>query len=273
MGRFLVWLGRDCKYSTINNYLSAVVSLHRFYGYSPVFRESFFIKMILKGLKVRLGNETVQMQPFTLGNLKDMYALLVTTDNYVMTLWTILITSFRSLLRKSNLVPTSIDNDRHVLLRQDVEVHDWGVMLNVRSTKTLQCSEYVLHIPIYYVSDIRFCAATHIRRHMVTFPAPSCSVLFLKTSKLGLRPVMYKELLDFIKTCASSIGLDKTKYGCHSLRRSGAGFLHMIHVPLQDIMSLGDWHSWSVLDYLVTPLHRKKDIQKMVCSELSACSQ
>ena len=112
--------------------------------------------MILKGLKARLGNTTVQMQPFTIQNLRDMYSALDKSDDFVMTLWCILVTSFRSLLGKSNLVPTSGNNDCHVMMRQDIEFHDWGVMRNVRSTKTLQFAKYVLQVSLYYVSDQSF---------------------------------------------------------------------------------------------------------------------
>ena len=240
VGRFLVWLGRDCKYSTINNYMSAVISLHKFYAYETDYRASLFLKMILKGLKARVGSETVQMQPFALENIKDMYTNLDKSDEYVMTLWAIVITSFRSLLRKSNLVPTSTQDVCHVLLRKDIEFHDWGIMLNVRSTKTLQCSEYILQIPIYYVKDKIFCAASFICDHIRRFPASPTSVLFVRTMDKRLVPILYRELLDFIKQCAMAVGLDPKKHGCHSLRRSGCAFLHMIKVPLQDIMSMGD---------------------------------
>ena len=268
VSRFLVWLARTCKYSTINNYVSAVVSLHKFHGYDPQFRDSFFIKMVLKGLKRRLGDKTVQMQPFSLMNLKGMYEKLDHSIEEL--LWTILIVSFRSLLRKSNLVPTRGQDDHHVLRRSDIHVFHWGIMLNVKSTKTLQCSEYVLQIPLYYVKDIRFCAASAVLAHMHTYPAPASSFLFMKKVGVGLQPVYYKEVLDFIKILSSRIGLDPKQYGCHSLRRSGAGFLQSIHVPLEDIMSMGDWHSLSVLDYLVTPLHRKFDIQNTVSVNLLA---
>ena len=76
VSRFLVWLARTCKYSTINNHVSAVLSSHKFHGYDPQFRDSFFIKMVIKGLTRRLGDKTVQMQPFSLINLKDMYGKL-----------------------------------------------------------------------------------------------------------------------------------------------------------------------------------------------------
>ena len=54
-------------------------------------------------------------------------------------------------------------------------------MLNVKSTKTLQCSEYILQIPLYYVKDIRFRAASAVLAHMHTYPAPASSFLFMKS--------------------------------------------------------------------------------------------
>ena len=65
------------------------------------------------------------------------------------------------------------------------------------------------------------------------------------------------------------MGLDQTKYGSHSMRRSGACFLHELKIPLSDIISLGDWASMSVLSYLVTPETRKHAIQGAVGLALS----
>ena len=53
--RFLLYDAYDCKYSTINNYLSAVISLHRFYCYDVLLRDSFLVKLVMKGLRAQLG--------------------------------------------------------------------------------------------------------------------------------------------------------------------------------------------------------------------------
>ena len=265
--RFLVYLARDCKYSTVNNYLSAVISLHRFYGYDVQFRESFLVKLVLRGLKARLGDHRVQMQLLTVEQLKRIYELCVVTPlDHV--LWTIVILSFRSLLRKSNLVPDSGSSLGHVLRRQDVILHEWGIMLCVRSSKTLQYNQYVLEIPVSYVSDKRFCAASALKQHMASTPGRQDGPLFMKEVGGKFSPVLYKELLSFIKDSVVSIGLPPHEYGAHSLRRSGVSFLHGVGVPLEDLMSMGDWHSLAVLDYLVTPTSRKMEIQDMVVSAL-----
>ena len=198
VGRFLVHLSHSCKYSTIENYLSAIISLHKYYGYVPEFRDSFYITMILRGLKRKLGTMKDQMQPYTIEQLRLMHSTMDVTSPMEETLWTIVITSFRSLLRKSNLVPTANTDSPHVLLRQDVTLHSWGAMLRVRSSKTVQHKQYVLELPIYYVSDKVFCAASAIRKHILYFPAPDTSPLFKKKGPQGFSPVMYQDVLSFI---------------------------------------------------------------------------
>ena len=60
VARFLVWQSRTSKYSTCNNYLSAINVLHKFYGFDVDFRDSFLIKLVLKGLKSVLGDKVTQ---------------------------------------------------------------------------------------------------------------------------------------------------------------------------------------------------------------------
>ena len=131
IARFLVYLGRTCKYSTVNNYLSAVVALHKWYGYVPEFRESFLLKMVLKGLKSTLGDNVTQMRLLTMSQMVEMYARVVKSNSDRL-MWAALMLSFRSLLRKSNIVPDTELDKHHVLRRKDLEFHRWGVMLHVR---------------------------------------------------------------------------------------------------------------------------------------------
>ena len=266
--RFLVYLGRTCKYSTINNYLSAVISLHKFYGYDVSFRDSFLVKLVMRGLKSQLGDQKTQMQPLTIQQLQLIYDTCVLTQEDQL-MWCVIILSFRSLLRKSNIVPDTLTKWGHVLRRKDVIFHDWGIMLMVRSTKTLQCREYVLEIPVYKVANPAFCAVKAVRDHFQLTPSGSEEdPLFLRNSTKGLTPVLYKDVLAFLKKSVQEIGLQPQEYGTHSLRRAGVGFLHGLGVPLQDLMSMGDWHSLAVLDYLITPVSRKKDIQGTVVKAL-----
>ena len=59
VARFLVYLARSVKYSTVNNYLSAINKLHEYYGHEGNFRDIFMVQLVLSGLKRRLGDTVV----------------------------------------------------------------------------------------------------------------------------------------------------------------------------------------------------------------------
>ena len=264
VSRFLVWIARNSKYSTVNNYLSAISVLHKYYGFDADFRDSFLIKLVLQGLKRKLGCQVAHKLPFPIGQLRSMYEVFDHTNKCMMALWAVMVFCFRTLLRKSNVLPDSAGKLHHVVKRSDVEFLDWGMLVHVKSTKTLQFSEYVLDIPVHFVSDRTFCVAWMVESHIHDFPASPDFPLFLRRTSNGVSPVLYVDLLMFIKKLSSCIGLDQSKYGSHSMRRSGAQFLHELRVPLTDIMSLGDWASLSVLSYLVAPDSRNHTIQGFV---------
>ena len=264
VSRFLVWLASRTKFSTVNNYLSAITMLHKYYGYEGDFRSSFLIKLVMQGLKRQLGTKTDQKLPFSVSQLRSMYHKVDLKDRLELALWAVMVFCFRTLLRKSNVLPDAAGKLHHVVRRSDLEFHQWGMLVHVRSSKIVQFKEYILDIPVHRISDDAFCVVSMIEEHFKAFPAPGDTPIFLRRTSQSVAPILYGDLLLFIKKLSSSIGLDKTKYGSHSMRRSGACFLHQLKVPLTDIMSLGNWSSMAVLSYLVTPETRKHAIQGAV---------
>ena len=67
-------------------------------------------------------------------------------------------------------------------------------------------------------------------------------------------PLTYPVLNKYLKRLLSAIDMDVKGAGCHSLRRSGAAFLHHCGVPLEDIRQTGDWASLTALIYLAKHL-------------------
>lgn len=269
VARFLVNLSKDCVFSTCNNYLSAIVSLHKFFGYDHSFRDYFVIKLVMQGLGRYLGKAVVQKRGLSTKNLSDIYDCLDFSDINIITQWSAIVLSFRTLLRKSNIVQTKLDDLGMVVCRSDVTHTPTGIILNVRKTKTLQKKEYVLQIPVDYVRQKRFCAASMLVTHLSRTRSVLDGPLFLLLKKGQWRPLLYSELLSFIKNCVQLIGLPPSEVGLHSLRRSGAAYLHNLGVSLIDIMNSGDWHSLAALAYLLSPLERKKEIESLVAADLS----
>lgn len=265
VSRYLVYLSASCKYVTVNNHLSAVCVLHRFYGYRIEFRECFIVKLVLAGIKSKYGNESIPRACISIHQLRAMYVTVPMTE-FDQTRWTAILFSFRTLLRKCNIVPTP--GSMHTLTRKDITFSTNGVVVTVGSTKTLRHKERLLRIPLVKTKDYGFCVVLRLWQHFQEFPAPETSPLFLKRFRSGLVPITYVDLLSFIKECVTRIGLDPKNVGLHSLRRSGATYLHSIGVPLIDIKFLGDWRSLAVLQYLVTTFDRKVEIEQYFASTL-----
>ena len=268
IARFLVYIARSVKYSTVNNHLSAIIKLHQYYGYSANFRDAFLIQLVLKGIKRQIGDTSVHKIPLTPQQLLAIYDKMDMKDPYVHALWTGIVFSFRTLLRKSNILPDSASKHEHVLRRSDITTTSSGLMVRVHSTKTLQYKERVLEIPVETVRGSPLCAVTLLCEHFSMFPMHQDSFLLYKQSGKGLIPIVYKELLDFIKSVVPMIGLNPNDVGFHSMRHSGAAHLHSIGIPLEDIRCVGDWRSLAVLTYLITPLDRKCAIENRVANSL-----
>lgn len=177
--------------------------------------------------------------------------------------------SFRTLLRKSNFLPDGTHADQHLLRRNDIEMGAEYLVVNLRSTKNFVKGERVLRIPLTRTDDYTFDVFTRLLHHFVTVPASVDSFLFQKQDRDGsIKPLMDRDVLKFIKGAVALIGLDPQNIGLHSLRRSGASFLHTIGIPLEDIRMAGDWRSMAVLLYLVNPFQRKLDLEKKASSAL-----
>ena len=265
--RFLVFLSRTCKFVTINNYLSAVINLQKFHGFQLNYRESYLVKLLLQGLKRELGAAVNQKEVLSLEELRRMYACVDLTNVNEVSMWSALMVLFRSMLRKGNLVAGS-GAGVHVLRRCDVDVISGGVMLRVRSSKTLQFKDRVLSVPIFYSKSAIFCAASGLLTHLARRVGDPEDNLFYLVQDGVWRPLLYVELLAFLKKLVGMIGLDESKYGLHSLRRSSATLFHQLGFSLEDVMLMGDWKSLAVLEYLVLPVERKLMIEKYVAGEL-----
>lgn len=258
VARFLMYKARTVKFVTINNYLSAIVSLHRYYGFEANYRDKYFIKMVLEGLKSLLGLEVNQKMSLTYTDLGAMYGFVEPRWCKNRVMWYSLVVSFRTLLRKGNLLPEKLSGDwDHLILRRDVEKTEFGYCINVHSTKTLKHRKRILRIPLVETTGSPLCGVYAIRDSLLRGVATSDAPLFVYEG----RPILYVEVLKYLKFLVEKIGKNPADSGLHSMRRSGAQFLMSLGVPLSEIMFMGDWGSLAALSYLVTTYDKKVDIE------------
>lgn len=242
------------------------MSLHRYHGYENEFRNTYFLKLVMEGLKNKLGAATKQADSLTAAQLKDMSKFVNFQDEREFMLWGALILSFRSLLLKSNIFPDSAQElSNHILLCRHVVWTEYGCILNVCSSKTIQSKDRILQIPIVQVQGSPLCAVYYLKESMRKGHVSGDSPLFVCQGK----PILYREGLQFIKKLVRCIGLNPDNVGFHSLRRSGALFLNSIGISLPDIKNAGDWRSMAVLTYLISNVDRKVEIDGVAAAELS----
>ena len=106
-------------------------------------------------------------------------------------MWCCVVLAFRSLLRKSNLLPSN-ELHLHCVRRQDITFMSWGMMVSVLSSKTIQFWERMLEIPIVKSARSPLCAVTLLQEHFRrTSSASPHDNLFIVPRKGGLVPLEY----------------------------------------------------------------------------------
>lgn len=274
MSRYIMFLSDSLKFSTIDNYVSGVISLNKYFGYDVQFiRQDFAFSATLRGLRRMLGDPTPTRVTVTVSDLLAMYRLVNFKNHNDCVMWACLVTSFRSLLRKSNLVPATFkDITGHFMRRSSVRFYPWGVMLRISSSKTIQFGQREHLVPITYTADSPLCAASLLRRHLSDSPADPSAPLFLVRRGSHQVPLTYPPLLKFLKGLIEGIGMNPERAGVHSMRRAGAAFFHQSGIPLEDIRQVGDWASLTALIYLAKPMSARIAMDRKITDALIAAS-
>ena len=259
---YVAFMTRKFKYSSIESYLSALSYLQQMYGYSPVNASNFMVKRTMLGAKRKLGYSPVQAMPLEPEHLLKFYAHLNMGDSFQLCWWVAAITAFRGLLRKAHVTVSS-----QSISVQDVKFHDWGLLLTLPRTKTIQYGERILQIPFTLVPGSPLCVVYFIKYLLVHTGARPDQPLFQYRRHGRFKPMTYSAFSGELRRLTKLIGLDG-KVSSHSLRRGGASYLSSIGFDLIDIKSRGDWKSLAVLLYLVDGLDKKVAKDKVVTSFL-----
>ena len=166
---FLVSLAQQLKYSSINNYLSGIIMLHKLYVYQQDFRLDFRVVFTLRGLKRVLGNVSCRKSPRLPSDLRVMSGFVDFTELADQAVWACVVLAFRTLLRKSNLFPSGLDNS-HCVRRKDITFTDWGMTLTISSSKTIQFKERSLVIPVVSAGESPLFAVHLVKEHWARSP-------------------------------------------------------------------------------------------------------
>lgn len=239
---YITHLSYSLKYSSICNYLSAVLSLHNFFGYDAIAKNSFLVRCTLHGARRLLGDTVLSADPLLPKHLLELYKHLDKKSTVDLVFWTALCLGYRCLLRKSHFTKSN-----HTLQREDVSFTDYGILVTLRSSKTVQFRERVVTIPVIESPGSILCPVRWLRLYLKYVQVPLKGPLFvIPSTKKPLPYGLFARRLHSLIKAAELIG----RFTSHSLRRGCATYLSRLGLPLHDIKVYGDWRSLSVLLYL-----------------------
>lgn len=258
---FLLHLAlQGLKYSTINNEVSALILYGKIHDTPCDLRADFDVHLTLKALRRLLGDSAIakeELFPSELLLIKQQVNMDVPTE---MMIWTGVLFLYRSLLRKGHVFSGEFDGN--LLRRSEIEFTDYGLLISVYRSKTIQFQERRLQIPVCYVGG-PLCIVSLLHHYFVTYPMPTDSPLLSRMVEGKVVVPSYSQALRCLKRWSLHAGIKKD-IGMHSLRRGAATMMAMAGFALEDIKDRGDWRSLSVLRYLSYPLSRKITIDKKI---------
>lgn len=214
--------------------------------------DNFEVRLILQSVKKTMRHAPYAKLAIEPWMLKLFYTHLDLTDTGDLALWCCILIAFFGFLRKSNVVPNSEAsfNPEKQLTRGNIARCDYGLQLTLTWTKTIQCPNRVLKVPIVAIpgSDLDPVAAYDRLCNLV--PAESSAPAFAYLRQGKLIPLTYPVLLSRLRALIQSLGLDPSLFGGHSLRRGGCSLAFRAGVPIELVKAHGDWKSMAYLRYL-----------------------
>ena len=259
------WLARSMRYGSVLNYLSGLNFFLKQHGAVPIEYKDFVVGATLKGIRRVKGDAPRQAPPLLPWHLLRIFEGLTLSVGHVA--WrAAVLCSFRALLRKSQVTESSA-----TLLRGDFKLYDWGMIVSVRSSKTIQFQERVLEVPVARCGNRDLCAVYWLERHFEQVRVGRGEQAFrLPAAGGGSTPLTYRIYMEMLRLFADKAGLGGLDFTSHSLRRGGCTFLAMAGATIEELKVRGDWASDTVYKYLKTPLQQRILNDLRVASTLSS---
>ena len=250
---------------TIRNHLSSIKTYHaQFEVFVPSPKENLKLKMVLRGAQKFLKRRILQKLPIT---PQILLALLqkVPVSHPLHVLYIVLFLSF---LRPSSIMPNTpseFDPKKH-LTWGDIDWLPDGVILNIKFSKTLQCLERNLRIPLSSSPQKPHLDPAKALVSLLANPGypsrPVDPIFSTKDYAGNWIPMARSNSYPHFKTHIQSIGLDKTKFGFASFRRGALshGILSCGNIDLLKLQ--GDWRSSCYNVYISLPAEARFSVSR-----------
>ena len=248
---FLVFNG--LKPASVNNYMSALKSMFKWFNIPTGIFDHPKIKHMLKAVEVSVCRPPIQKGIFDV-NILERIILACEMFPFSNVFKTTYLFAFFGFFKISNLAPSSkldFKITKH-LCRGDVLFHHKFLIVMVKWSKTLQSARKGTYIVLPELPGSRLCPMSALRAMTSQFPAKPNAPLFFTSSG----PIIQSQIRTHLNKILALIHLNPQHFSFHTFRRSGATLAFNNNVDLQAIKRHGTWTSDAVNAYIVAdPVH------------------
>ena len=256
--RFSVYLivQRNCSVPVVKNYLSTIRRYHKLYLNIEIPSPTQYLPLdfALRGGAKYLGRRVQQKYPVTAHMLAALTMTLPTNSPFK-TLYNLL---FFGLPRAGNVIPdskTTFSPLLHLTWRKVLMCND-GVILTLPVTKTIQCFERELRIPISSSPDRpQFCVLSGLTemRQLPGYPVGLDQPVFNVYNGQAWVPLSRKDLVTMLANQLEFFGLDSKMITPSGFRKGGMSHMLLCTGNLELLRLQGDWRSDCYKRYIIIP--------------------
>ncbi len=253
-----MYLAARLSPASIRQYLNIIQLLHKSSGFPSPLAGNWALDTVLKGISRVKGTSVQRKLPVDPHLLLSIKSLLTPSKPCDLVFWACSLTMFFCLLRKSHVLPISLAafDPSKQLCRSDVKIHpfglQYGLILLIRWSKTIQTRQRVLQLPLPYLADNPLCPTTAVIAAFALVPsAPLNAPAFLIPGPdQKYSPLFYSSFLKQFRSLLSQLHIEPDAYAGHSFRRGGATWALLQGLSPDVIRLLGDWQSTAYTAYL-----------------------
>ena len=266
--RYGQYLARNFRSAdAVCNYQSGIRTCHALLGLQVPDIQDRQMQMFIKGLKRILVHAVKQAEPVTPELLLRLSKVVNYQDDVEMVAWVAVLLGFYMFMRKSNLVPPTMDtyNIQEQFCRADLNITDIdsAMMVEVRWSKTLQFKQKILRFPVLPAKNKAICPVfwtLHMINRIQVEPTDPAFAIKIKNQVLALSA---NQLIYRLRKWLILLGnVDPTLYSLHSLRRGGATFAYRCNIEGEMIRTLGSWSSDAYKRYIDVTMDQRYDSMK-----------
>ena len=247
---------RNCSVPVVKNYLSTIRRYHKLFLNIdiPSPTEYLPLQFTLRGGAKYLGRNVQQKYPVTAHMLAALTMTLPANSPFK-TLYNLL---FFGLPRVGNIIPDSkhsFSPIRHLTWGKVLMCND-GVILTLPVTKTIQCFERELRIPISSSLDRpQFCVLSGLTemRQIPRYPTGPDQPVFNMYRDNSWVPLSRKDLVIMLANQLDFFGLDSRMITPSGFRKGGMSHMLLCTGNLELLRLQGDWRSDCYKRYIIIP--------------------